>query len=58
MDKLTIILIGLSFIALCLCFYEVCCGYDKKKREEVEALDREIKEIEERIRERYTQRRL
>ena len=57
MDKTTIILISLAFIALCLCFYEVCYGYDKRKREEVEALEKEIKRMEEQIRERFNSRR-
>jgi hypothetical protein len=56
MDKATIIILGLGFIALCLCFYEVCCGYDKRKREENEALDKEIKRMEEQIRERFTRK--
>jgi len=50
MDKTTIIIIGLSFIALCLCFYEVCCGYDAKMKRQIEALDKEIEELEKKIR--------
>jgi hypothetical protein len=57
MDKTTIIILGLSFIALCLCFYEVCFVYDKNKRREIEALDKEIERIEEQIRERFNSRR-
>jgi hypothetical protein len=50
MDKLTIIILGLAFIALCLCFYEVCYGYDAKMKRDIEALDREIAELEKKIR--------
>ena len=52
MDKLTIIILGIAFIALCLCFYEACCGYDAKMKRDIEALDKEIAELEKKIRDR------